>query len=80
MSRNRNAIGSHARNALAEMQLEMRTIGERAQERVGELGGVARERATSLQHRVEDHITTNPLKSVAIAAGVGLVLGFLWRR
>lgn len=80
MSRNRNAIGSHARNALSEMQLEMRTIGERAQERMGELGGAAREKANSLQHRVEDRITTNPLKAVAIAAGVGLLLGFFWRR
>jgi len=82
MSRNRNAaaIGSHARNALSEMQLEVQTIGQRAQERVGELGDVARERAGSLQHRVEDHITTNPIKSVAIAAGVGLVLGFMCRR
>jgi ElaB/YqjD/DUF883 family membrane-anchored ribosome-binding protein len=80
MSRNRTAIGSHARNALTEMQLEMQTIGQRAGERVGELGEAARQRAGSLQHRVEDHITANPLKSVAIAAGLGLVLGFLWRR
>lgn len=80
MSRNRNAIGSHARNALAEMQLEMQTIGQRAQERVGELGGVARERCNTMQHKVEDRITENPLKAVAIAAGVGLLLGFLWRR
>jgi ElaB/YqjD/DUF883 family membrane-anchored ribosome-binding protein len=80
MSRNRNAIGSHARNALAEMQLEMRTIGERAQERMGEFGEVARQRATTLQHGVEERITNHPLKAVAIAAGVGLVLGFLWRR
>lgn len=80
MSRNRNAIGSHARNALAEMQLEMQTIGQRAQERMGELGDAARERASSLQTRVEERITTNPLKSVAIAAGVGLLLGFICRR
>jgi ElaB/YqjD/DUF883 family membrane-anchored ribosome-binding protein len=80
MSRNRNAIGSHARNALAEMQLEMQTIGERAQERVGELREAARQRAGTLQHGVEERITTHPLKAVAIAAGVGLLLGFLWRR
>ena len=51
MSRNRNAIGSHARNALAEMQLEMKTIGERAQERAGEFGDVARLDA-SFQYRL----------------------------
>ena len=80
MSRNRNAIGSHARNALAEMQLEMKTIGERAQERAGEFGDVARHRATTLQEGMEGRITDHPLKAVLIAAGVGLLVGVLWRR
>jgi ElaB/YqjD/DUF883 family membrane-anchored ribosome-binding protein len=80
MSRNRNVIGSHARNALTEMQLEMQTIGQRAGERMGEFGDVARERATNLQHTVEERINERPLRAVAIAAGVGLLLGFLWRR
>jgi ElaB/YqjD/DUF883 family membrane-anchored ribosome-binding protein len=80
MSRNRNAIGSHARNALSEMQLEMQEIGQRAQERFGELGQAARHRATSLQHNVGERISNNPLKAVLIAAGVGLLVGALWRR
>ncbi|MEX0678276.1 MAG: hypothetical protein WD063_14440 [Pirellulales bacterium] len=80
MSRNRNVIGSHARNALAEMQLEMKTIGERAQERVGELGDAARQRATTLQHGMEERISNHPLKAVLIAAGVGLLVGIIWRR
>jgi ElaB/YqjD/DUF883 family membrane-anchored ribosome-binding protein len=80
MSRNRNAIGSHARNALSEMQLEMQTIGQRAGERMGELGDVARDRANTLQKNVEERIGDHPLKAVAIAAGVGLLLGFFWRR
>jgi ElaB/YqjD/DUF883 family membrane-anchored ribosome-binding protein len=80
MSKNRNGIGSHARNALAEMQLEMQTIGQRAGERVGELSDAARQRASSVQHRLEERISDHPLKAVAIAAGVGLLLGFLWRR
>lgn len=80
MSRNRNVIGSHARNALAEMQLEMKTIGERAQERVGEIGDAARQRATTLQHGMEERISNHPLKAVLIAAGVGLLVGIIWRR
>jgi ElaB/YqjD/DUF883 family membrane-anchored ribosome-binding protein len=80
MSRNRNAIGSHARNALSEMQLEMQTIGQRAGERVGEFGDKARDRATTLQHGVEERISQHPLKAVLIAAGVGALLGFIWRR
>ena len=80
MSRNRNAIGSHARTALAEMQLEMQTIGQQAGQRAGEFGEKARERATTLQNTVEERISDHPLKAVLIAAGVGVLLGFIWRR
>jgi ElaB/YqjD/DUF883 family membrane-anchored ribosome-binding protein len=62
------------------MQLEMQELGHRAQERFGELGEAARQRATTLQHGVEERITNNPLKAVLIAAGVGLLVGVLWRR
>ncbi len=81
MSRNRNdAIGSHARNAIAEMQLEVQNIGHKAGERVGELGEKARQRASHLQHGVEERISESPLKAVLIALGVGALLGFICRR
>jgi ElaB/YqjD/DUF883 family membrane-anchored ribosome-binding protein len=62
------------------MQLEMQTIGQRAGERVGEIGEKARDRASTLQHGVEERISENPLKAILIAAGVGVLLGFIWRR
>lgn len=80
MPTNRNAIGSHARNAVNELQEEARSIGQKAQQRANDLGESARERAYELRHQVEDRITHNPLKSVLIAVGLGVVLGFLWRR
>ena len=80
MSRNRNAIGSHARNALSEMQLEMQTIGHQAGQRAGAISEKARERATTMQHTVEERISDHPLKAVLIAAGVGVLLGFICRR
>lgn len=81
MSRNRNdAIGSHARNALAEMQLEMQNIGQKAGQRVGEFGERARDRASTLQQGVEERISESPLKAVLIAAGVGALFGFICRR
>jgi ElaB/YqjD/DUF883 family membrane-anchored ribosome-binding protein len=80
MPTNRNRIGSHARNAVTELQEEARTLGQKAQERASELSEAAREQAYGLKHQVEDRITENPLKSVLMAVGLGVVLGFLWRR
>jgi ElaB/YqjD/DUF883 family membrane-anchored ribosome-binding protein len=62
------------------MQLEMQELGHRAQERFGEIGQAARQRAGTLQRGVEERISNNPLKAVLIAAGVGLLVGALWRR
>ncbi len=80
MPTNRNSIGHHARNAVSEMQLEAKAIRDTAQQRASELTGTARQRAAGMKNQVEDRITQNPLKSVLIAVGLGMVLGFLWRR
>lgn len=75
-----NQIGSHTRNAVHELQLEAQALGEKAHQRVHELGESARQCATDFQGDIEDRITRNPLKSVLIAAGAGMLLGFLFRR
>lgn len=80
MPTNRNHIGSHARNAVSEIQLEAQSLTQQAQERMHELSEAARERAVGLQHQAEERITENPLKAVLIAAGVGVVLGLFFRR
>lgn len=80
MPTNRNRIGAHARNAVNELQLEAKTIGTKAEQRTAELSETARERASGLQHQLEERITNNPLKSILIAAGLGIVVGCLWRR
>ena len=36
--------------------------------------------ARRLEKNMEGHIRENPVKSLLIAAGIGLVLGALWRR
>jgi ElaB/YqjD/DUF883 family membrane-anchored ribosome-binding protein len=80
MPNNRTAIGTHAKKAVSEMQAEFRELGHRATERVDELRETARDRATTLQHVMEKRIVKSPLKAVLIAAGIGMVFGFLWRR
>ena len=80
MPTNRNHLGSHARNAVSEIQLEAQTIGQKAQERVHELSEAARERAVGFQRQAEDRITENPLKAILVAAGVGVLFGLFFRR
>ena len=75
-----NQIGSHTRNAVHELQLEAQAIGEKAQQRVQDLGESARTCVTDFQGEVEERITRNPLKSVLMAAGAGMLLGFFLRR
>jgi ElaB/YqjD/DUF883 family membrane-anchored ribosome-binding protein len=62
------------------MQLEVKNIGQHAQDRVGHLGDAAKERAGELQHGLEARVTANPIKSLLIAAGLGMLVGYLWRR
>ncbi len=77
---NRDALGSHARNAAREMQLEVRNLSQQAQDRAYELRDAARDRACGLQSNIEEKITSNPIKSILIATGVGVLFGYLWRR
>ena len=39
-----------------------------------------RDRAQQWQHTLEDYVQEQPVKSLLIAAGVGVVLGILWKR
>jgi len=75
-----NQIGSHTRNAFHELQLEAQALGEKAQQCVQDLGDSARQCVTDFQGDIEDRITRNPLKSVLIAAGAGMLLGLFFRR
>ncbi len=62
-------------------------VKETAQEKLQNLRETAseyyeqgREKAMEWEQNFEDYIREQPVKSVLIAAGVGLFLGFLWRR
>jgi|EndMetStandDraft_6_1072998.scaffolds.fasta_scaffold44507_2 ElaB/YqjD/DUF883 family membrane-anchored ribosome-binding protein len=47
--------------------------------KAGEITDAAKEQATDLQKATLDYISKKPLQSVAIAAGIGLLLG-LWSK
>ncbi|MGN6505483.1 MAG: glycine zipper domain-containing protein [Tepidisphaeraceae bacterium] len=50
------------------------------QDYVSEAAHRVRERGTDILANVQDQIEKNPLQAIAIAAGVGVVLGVLLRR
>jgi ElaB/YqjD/DUF883 family membrane-anchored ribosome-binding protein len=63
------------------------TARDAAKERIGELGENAselynqgRDKAHQVQRTLEQFILDQPLKSLLIAGGVGLLLGRFWMR
>ena len=80
-------LGKQARIVTEDLQ-ELRGIaGDAAQEKLGQLRENAsdyyeegREKVHQVERSFEQFIREQPLKSILIAAGVGLVLGRFWMR
>ena len=66
-------MGSHAREAAAE---QYKNIRDQARDMYDE----GRERAMEWEHSLERYVQEKPIQSLLIAAGVGLLLGMLWKR
>ena len=79
------------RETAAQVQQNIRDMGNQvrdaAQEKYNELRDQAseyyeegRQRAQEWEQNLETYVQEQPIKALLIAAGVGAVLGFLWRR
>jgi ElaB/YqjD/DUF883 family membrane-anchored ribosome-binding protein len=95
MSRIENAgrgqqSGGIGRSA-SDVQQNIREMGgqikEAATEKYGELRDTAqeyyqqgRERAMEWEQGLEEYVREKPLQSLLIAAGVGMLLGMIWKR
>ena len=51
-----------------------------ASDRAGALAGAAQDAAASIADSVADAIQERPVTAVAVAAGIGFILGVAWRR
>jgi len=75
---------SHLQDAVSEQAAELRDATARKAEdlraRAGEFCDESRQRAVDFERTLEQRIRDKPLQSVAIAAGVGVLLGMLWVR
>lgn len=53
---------------------------ENLREQATEYYQSGREKAVELRDQVEEYVREQPVKAILMAAGVGVVLGVLWRR
>lgn len=66
-------IGEQARQAAREKYEHLR-------EQAGEYYETGRQQAKEWEQSLEGYVREQPIKSLLIAAGVGLLLGALWKR
>jgi ElaB/YqjD/DUF883 family membrane-anchored ribosome-binding protein len=76
-----------AQNAADQVRETASQVRDAAQEKFNDLRDQAseyyeqgRQRAMEWEHGLEEYVQQQPIKSLLIAAGVGALLGFLWRR
>jgi ElaB/YqjD/DUF883 family membrane-anchored ribosome-binding protein len=79
------------RDTAAQVQENLRNLGgqvrDAATQQYGQLRDQAadyyeqgRQRATEMEQSLEQYVHEKPIQSLLIAAGVGMLLGVLWKR
>jgi ElaB/YqjD/DUF883 family membrane-anchored ribosome-binding protein len=77
-------MGAQVRDWAQEKGSQIKEGAQEAIQQVGksasELAEMSRDTMNQVGEGIEDRIRTKPLQSVLVAAGVGLLLGLLWKR
>lgn len=71
---------AHMRDKTHELGDQAKELGVQAQQVATEYYQQGREGLADFQRTVEAQIHEKPVQSLLIAAGIGLLLGLLWRR
>ena len=69
-------LNEHAQEGSAHVSETARQVGETASAYYEQ----GREQIEHVGHYVEDHIRDKPLQSVLMAAGLGMLMAFLWKK
>lgn len=83
--------GAQMRETAQQVQENLRNLGsqvrDQANQQYGQLRDQAtqyyeqgRQRATEMEQSLEQYVHEKPIQSLLIAAGVGMLLGVLWKR
>jgi ElaB/YqjD/DUF883 family membrane-anchored ribosome-binding protein len=73
VSQNLRDIGGTVRDAASEKYSQLR-------DQAGDYYRHGRETAQEWEHSLESYVQEKPVQALLIAAGVGVVLGMLWKR
>ena|ERR1700722_11661655 len=73
VTQNLRDIGGQVRDAANEKYNQLR-------DQAGDYYKQGRETAQEWEHTLESYVQEKPVQAVLIAAGVGLLLGLLWKR
>ena len=77
-------MGAQVRDWAQEKGSQIKEGAQEAMQQVGtsasQLADLGRETMGQLEEGLEDRIRNKPLQSVLIAAGVGMLLGLIWKR
>jgi ElaB/YqjD/DUF883 family membrane-anchored ribosome-binding protein len=73
-------LGVQVREKAQELGSKAQELGTQATEIAAEYYQQGREQALALEQAVEAQIRDKPIQSLLIAGGLGLLIGFLWRR
>ena len=77
-------MGAQARDWAQEKGNQLQEGAQEAMQQAGEsasqLAKRGRETMSQFEEGLEDRIRSKPLQSVLIAAGVGMLLGLIWKR
>jgi ElaB/YqjD/DUF883 family membrane-anchored ribosome-binding protein len=71
---------TQAQRGLKSARANVDSVMSDASGRVGAVAGAAQEAASSIGDTLEQAIQERPLASVAIALGIGFLIGVTWRR
>ena len=74
------STGKQARRGYYQARESMDSTLDDMSERGSAMMGAAQEAASSIEETLEDAITQRPLATVALALGIGFLVGAAWRR
>jgi len=74
------SAGKQARRGYHQARENMDSTLDDVSDRGSAMMGAAQEAASSIEETLEDAITQRPLATVALALGIGFLVGAAWRR
>ena len=73
-------MASNLRDTASQLRDTATEQFQNARETASEYYEAGKEKASQWEEQIEAYVREQPLKALAIAAGVGIVLGVIWKR